>query len=41
MIKTFDETVDGKHVERWEMTTEEKENAKKKLEELKKKHQKQ
>ena len=25
MIKTFDGTVDGKHVEKWEMTAEEKE----------------
>lgn len=41
MIKTFDGTVDGKHVEKWEMTDEEKENANKNLEELKKKHQKQ
>lgn len=41
MIKTFDGTVDGKHVEKWEMTAEEKENAKKKLEELKKKLKKQ
>ena len=37
MIKTFDGTVDGKHVERWEMTAEEKEAAKKRLEEMKNK----
>lgn len=37
MIKTFDGTVAGKHVERWEMTDEEKEAAKKRLEEMKKK----
>ena len=36
MIKTFDGTVDGKHVEKWEMTAEEKEAAKKRLEEMKK-----
>lgn len=37
MIKTFDGTVDGKHVERQEMTDEEKEAANKRLEEMKKK----
>ena len=39
MIMTFDGIVDGKHVEKWEMTEEEKEATKKRLEELKsKKH---
>lgn len=37
MIKTFDGIVDGKHVKKWEMTEEEKEAAKKRLERLKKK----
>lgn len=37
MTKTFDGIVDGKHVKKWEMTEEEKEVAKKRLEELKKK----
>ena len=37
MTKTFDGIVDGKHIEKWEMTEEEKEAAKKRFEELKKK----
>lgn len=41
MTKTFDGIVDGKHVEKWEMTEEEKKAAKKRLEELKKKLKKQ
>ena len=41
IIKTFDGIKDGKHVERWEMTEAEKETAKKRLEELKKKLKKQ
>lgn len=35
MIKTFDGIVDGKRVERWEMTAEEKEAARERLEKLK------
>ena len=35
MIKTFDGIVDGKHVEVWTPTEEDKERAKQKLEELK------
>ena len=35
MIKTFDGIVDGKHVEKWEMTAEEKEAARARLEKLK------
>ena len=37
MTKTFDGVVDGKHVIRYELTEEEKDVAKKRLEELKKK----
>ena len=37
MEKTFDGIVDGKHVEVWTPTEEDKERAKQKLEELKKK----
>lgn len=37
MTKTFDGVVDGKHVQKWEMTEEEKAKAKARLEELKKK----
>ena len=37
MEKTFDGIVDGKHVEVWTPTEEDKECAKQKLEELKKK----
>lgn len=37
MIKTFDGIVDGKHIERWEMTEDEKAAAKARIEELKKK----
>ena len=36
MIKTFDGIVDGKHVEVWTPTEEDKERAKQKFEELKK-----
>jgi len=37
MVKTFDGIIDGKHVEVWTPTEEDKERAKQKLEELKKK----
>lgn len=37
MEKTFDGIVDGKHVEVWTPTEEDKERAKQRLEELKKK----
>ena len=35
MIKAFDGTINGKHVEKWEMTAEEKEAARARLEKLK------
>lgn len=37
MEKTFDDIVDGKHVEVWTPTEEDKQHAKQRLEELKKK----
>lgn len=37
MIKIFDDIVNGKHVEKWETTEEEKAAAKARLEEMKKK----
>jgi hypothetical protein len=40
MEKTFDGIVDGKHVEVWTPTEEDKERAKQRLEELKKKMKK-
>ena len=40
MEKTFDGIVDGKHVEVWTPTEEDKERAKQKLEELKNKMKK-
>lgn len=40
MIKTFDGIVDGKHVEKWEPTEEERAAARQHLEELKKRNSK-
>ena len=39
MTKTFDGTVDGKHVEVWTPTEEDKERAKQRLEERKQREQ--
>ena len=38
MTKTFDGVVDGKHVQRWQPTEEEKVRALEHLEEIRKKH---
>ena len=38
MIKTFDGMIDGKHVEKWEPTEEEKAAIQAKIEELKNRH---